>query len=301
MYAPLVMGVSLLLASAASGALSRCVVHPLDTLRARLMVRSGSESLGLAASARAIIASDGIRGLYRGFGVSVVMQAPAVATYLTSYERAKTGLAERTGASQRHPGVHLGAGFIAETISAVFWVPMEVVKQRAQVRPGGVASATSVTIVKDLLQHEGPRALFRGYALTVGVFGPYSMVYFVGYERFKEMWAQKLEVEEKTLPLPAVAASASCAGAIAAAVTCPLDVIKTRIQTQGDVSRRIDGVRGGPMYTSTWHAAKTIAREEGLRAFSRGISARVLWIMPGTAITMSSFEYLKKSIPALPP
>lgn len=291
------MGLGLLLASAASGALSRCVVHPLDTLRARLMVSSAPVGGGMYGVARSIVATEGVRGLYRGFGISVVMQAPAVATYLTSYDRAKAGLADMSGMSAKHPAVHLGAGLVAETISAVFWVPMEVIKQRAQVRTCGGAAASSIRVARDLLRHEGPRALFKGYGLTVGVFGPYSMIYFVSYERFKEMWSRHLRVEEMGLPLYAVASSASSAGAIAAATTTPLDIVKTRLQTQGDVALRASpGSAKITHYTGTWHAVRTIAAEEGVRGLTRGISARVLWIMPGTAITMSCFEFLKSKL-----
>lgn len=291
------MGAGLLLASAAAGALSRCVVHPLDTLRARLMVSSAPAGGGMYAVARSIVATEGVRGLYRGFGVSVVMQAPAVATYLTSYDRSKAGLADMSGMSPKHPAVHLGAGLIAETISAVFWVPMEVIKQRAQVRTSGGAAASSVGVARDLLRHEGPRALFKGYGLTVGVFGPYSMIYFVCYERFKEVWSKILQLEEKSLPLYAVASSASSAGAIAAATTTPLDIVKTRLQTQGDVTLRTSpGATRPTQYTSTWHAVRTIAVEEGVRGLTRGVTARVLWIMPGTAITMSSYSWMKSKL-----
>lgn len=283
------MTLALLAASAASGALSRCVVHPLDTLRARLMVSHTNTSL--LATARRLVASDGVRGLYRGFGVSVVMQAPAIATFLTTYERAKAPLASALGVTHRHPAVHLAAGMAAETVSAVFWVPMEVVKQRAQVR-----GAPSVTVARDLLRREGGRAFFKGYALTVGVFGPYSMFYFVSYERLKEWWGARLGTDGDLakLPLYAVTASASMSGAVAGALTCPLDIVKTRLQTQGDVA--VSGEKARRQYSSAWHAVRSIAKEEGARGFLRGISARVLWLVPGTAITMTSFEYLKKNV-----
>jgi hypothetical protein len=301
------MGVGLLAASAASGALSRCIVHPLDTLRARIMVSQASSGpgVGLVSSARAA----GLRSLYQGIGVSVVMQAPAVATYLTSYEHAKAAIATTAQLSDKHPAVHLSAGLIAETVSAVFWVPMEVVKQRAQIRTG---ASSSFAVARDLLRHEGPRAFFNGYALTVGVFGPYSMFYFVSYEQLKDMWARRLAVMcHEDLPLYAVASSASLAGATAGALTCPLDIIKTRLQTQGDIARLSLGVGASPganasasgavLYKGTWHAAKTILIEEGMRGFLRGVSARVLWIMPGTAITMTTFEFLKSTFKLRPP
>lgn len=282
----------LLMASAAAGCLSRCVVHPMDTLRSLLMVRAGGGTLRKVATE--VVARDGLRGLYRGFGVSVVMQAPAVATYLTTYERAKGAMGGEGAA------VHLASGLVAETVSAVFWVPMEVVKQRAMVRGGEMAAASSLVVARDLLAYEGPRALFKGYGLTVGVFGPYSMVYFMAYERFKSACAKRRELGNT-----AVAGSAAAAGAIAAAVTTPLDVIKTRLQTQGDLRRRVPaGTLEAPAtasYEGTWHAARVIAAEEGVRGFLKGISARVLWIMPGTAITMSTFEYLKRRFNLVPP
>lgn len=288
-----VMSATVLLASALSGAISRCVVHPLDTLRARLMVATAKQE-SLLSAARGIVSTDGLRGLYRGFGISVVMQAPAVATYLSTYDWSKPRTAQITGLSQQHPVVHLSSGLIAETVSAVFWVPMEVVKQRAQVRVGKSAVTSSFAVAVDLMRYEGPRALFKGYALTVGVFGPYSMFYFVAYEHLKSIWRRRLEVSEHhRLPTVAVASSASFAGAFAAALTCPLDIIKTRLQTQGDIMHGKELSRKNVVYTGTWHAAKSIAAEEGFRGFMRGISARVLWIMPGTAITMTSFEYLK--------
>ncbi|KAI0563220.1 mitochondrial carrier (BOU / S-adenosylmethionine carrier) [Gracilaria domingensis] len=240
---------------------------------------STSRTASLKTALTDIITRDGVQGLYRGFGISVIMQAPAVATYLTTYDYAKQYTAKASGISDTSPLIHLASGLIAETVSAVFWVPMEVIKQRAQVRTGALAAAHTSVIAKDLIAHEGPRALFKGYGLTVGVFGPYSMIYFMAYENFKNLGGDSSTA--------LTAASAAGAGAIAAACTTPLDVIKTRIQTQGDVTR------GTSRYTGTWDAMKSIAREEGMYSFFRGTSARVLWIMPGTAITMSCFEFLK--------
>lgn len=279
--------VSLLLLSAASGCFSRCFVHPLDTLRSRLMV-SKSAHASLLKTLSEVISSDGLRGLYRGFGISVIMQAPAVATYLSTYDYAKAQIIESTPLPATAPSVHLGAGLIAETVSAVFWVPMEVIKQRAQVRTGAMSAATSSVIARDLIAKEGPAAFFKGYGLTVGVFGPYAMLYFMAYERFKLIAAEGNVDKTAKLDTKAIALCASGAGAFAGGLTTPLDVIKTRLQTQGDIQER------GRGYQGTWHAAKVIAREEGLRAFWRGLSARVLWIAPNAAITFTAFEFLKQ-------
>lgn len=227
------------------------------------------------------------------------MQAPAVATYLSTYDEAKERISQSTSLSPASPAVHLMSGLVAETVSAVFWVPMEVIKQRAQVRAGAMSAASSTMIARDLLKNEGPRALFKGYGLTLGVFGPYAMIYFAAYERFKLIASQSIQGDSEStdqLPMSAVAVCASAAGALAGACTTPLDVIKTRLQTQGDTVALTQSASGGGKvaYRGTWHAARVIAMEEGLGAFFKGLSARVLWIMPGTAITFSTFEFLKK-------
>eukprot|EP00871_Galdieria_phlegrea_P001879 jgi/Galph1/2692/GphlegSOOS_G1349.1 len=217
------------------------------------------------------------KSLYRGFGVSVTVQAPAVATYLTTYDLSKNLISKKF---EKHsellqsssPLTHLCSGFIAEAVSAVFWVPMEVLKQRVQVRS---KDANSLSALRDLLKYEGPRTLFKGYFLTLGVFGPYSMIYFVCYERFK-LWGRKLEADGSAeLPL-----RSSCLA---------LHPV-VQYQIQGDILYQ----KGSVYYRNSWDVARKILQQEGWRGFFRGLSARVLWIMPGTAITMSSFEWFKQ-------
>lgn len=282
----------MLLASAFSGCMSRTFVHPFDTIRTRVMV-STSRTTSIAKTARELVKTDGVRGLYRGFGISMVMQAPAIATFLTTYEWSKKNISKYTGKSEKSAWVHLGSGLMAETVSAVFWVPMEVIKQRAQVRQSGITASTSTTIVRDLLRNEGARTLFKGYGLTIGVFGPYSMIYFMCYERFKAEMAKWCQyANESHLHTLQFAMCASSAGAIAAACTTPLDVIKTRIQTQGDTHTMATKTMPR-LYQNSWHALRTIVATEGAASMFKGMAARVLWITPGTAITMCTFEFLK--------
>mmetsp|Transcript_9776 Transcript_9776/g.26054 ORF Transcript_9776/g.26054 Transcript_9776/m.26054 type:complete len:344 (-) Transcript_9776:1-1032(-) len=297
----------LLSAAGFSGVVARSVVHPMDTLRTRMM--AGDARGSLAATARSLWRAHGVRGFYRGFGVTITVQAPAVATYLTTYDAAKLWLVDT-----RAPGLgassaltHLLAALAAESVSAFFWCPMEVVKQRIQLRSD--AALSTAKVVRDLLAHEGPSALFRGYGLTLGVFGPYAMLYFVCYEKCKQLASTAINE-----PLDAVVSSADratvttlssgtvlcCAAgsaAIAAAATTPLDVLKTRIQTQDDVTlRAISAASPQSGAPRAWSAAQAVVRESGLRGLFRGLSARVLWITPQTAITMTAFEAFKRRL-----
>jgi len=289
-----------LLSSAAfSGVIARSIVHPMDTIRARMMVQSSGS---LKSAMMNILHTDGWKGLYRGVGVTVVVQAPAIATYLMSYDYAKDYMSSRfqTGVFHSSPAlVHLCCGLFAETISAMFWVPMEVIKQRVQVRN---TYTSSYSVLRDLIRNEGAHTLFKGYWLTVGVFGPYAMIYFMCYEKTKALSGTYFGQSVDQLNSVGVLGSAAVSAGIAAACTTPLDVVKTRLQTQGDLVASIRSGNGNPTgmhsgnmeYRSTMHAIRSIVSQYGIRGLFRGISARILWISPQTAITFGTFERIKQ-------
>lgn len=74
------------------------------------------------------------------------------------------------------------------------------------------------------------------------------------------------------------------AGAIASAITNPLDVIKTNIQ--------VYSVRDGG-HVGIRSAFLTMYKEAGYKVFLRGLSARIMWIAPGCSITMAAYEQCK--------
>lgn len=79
--------------------------------------------------------------------------------------------------------------------------------------------------------------------------------------------------------------SAGLASSLSAAITCPLDVAKTRIQVQARQEKGNNGITQ-LKYRNTLHALKEIVREEGYSALMRGIKPRILWMAGGTTVTM---------------
>lgn len=74
------------------------------------------------------------------------------------------------------------------------------------------------------------------------------------------------------------------AGAAASALTTPLDVCKTLLNTQEDGAGKTKGLI---------QAAKKIYRTAGIMGFFKGMQARVLYQMPATAICWSTYEFFK--------
>ena len=257
--------------------------------------------------------------------------APACCLYLTAYEDVKRRLA---AAGAGATATHLAAGIAAEAASCVFWVPIDVLKERMQVQgarqppataaaaaAAGAAAAAAAAAppaaaayytsaadgAAQILRAEGVRGLYRGYGATLASFAPYSALYFVLYERLRAASWRALGApalappltEPLPLPLPWQIASAATAGCIASFVTNPLELAKLRLQVQRGAAGAGAGAGGaGQLYRGTTHAIATIVREEGARALFRGATARMAFHVPGTAITMTLFEELRPWIAA---
>lgn len=141
------------------------------------------------------------------------------------------------------------------------------------------------------------RELYRGAGITIAREIPFTVLQFTMWESMKEAYAKRYLrkslpgsgiVSDSQIPASTSAMFGSVAGAIAAGLTTPLDVIKTRVM----LARRGDGGAGagagGPVRVK--EVVKGIA-DEGLGAFWRGIGPRVAWIGIGGAVFLGSYQW----------
>jgi solute carrier family 25 (mitochondrial aspartate/glutamate transporter), member 12/13 len=75
----------------------------------------------------------------------------------------------------------------------------------------------------------------------------------------------------------------------AAYFTTPFDVIKTRLQ--------VEARKGETKYLNLRHCAKTVFREEGIKAFFKGGPARILRSSPQFGFTLAAYEVLQTFLP----
>ncbi|CCC07314.1 unnamed protein product [Sordaria macrospora k-hell] len=220
-----------------------------------------------------LFASGGFRGIYRGVGSCVIGSAPGAAFFFVTYETTKSFLAPPTlvttttgdkekadlqgrGIGGLSPGVTHGvAASLGEIAACAIRVPTEVIKQRAQ---AGQHGGSSLSSLQHILHQRGAigltgvwRELYRGWGITVMREVPFTVLHL--------------------------------AGGFAAALTTPLDVLKTRIMLSERREGIVNVVRG------IWKdgEAKT---GSGLRPFFSGIGPRVMWISIGGAIFLGSYQ-----------
>lgn len=132
-------------------------------------------------------------------------------------------------------------------------------------------------------KQEGMRAFYISYPTTLTMTIPFQSVQFATYEYLRKV----LNPSGVYDPLTHITAG-GIAGAVAAAVTTPLDVAKTLLQTRGESTDvRIRNCSG------LLEAFKLIYQRQGLAGFAKGLQPRVLSHMPSTAICWGVYEYGK--------
>ncbi len=87
---------------------------------------------------------------------------------------------------------------------------------------------------------------------------------------------------------------------MAAVVTTPVDVVKTRIMLSAvdggggssgaSISSKTSTSSSSSSSTSTWSTARAIARREGLRALWRGGALRAVWTALGSGLYLAAYE-----------
>jgi len=165
----------------------------------------------------------GFLRLWRGAPAVMVGSVPSHAAYFTAYEAAKEALGvNRPG---HHPLAAALTGALATAVHDGVGTPMDVVKQRLQLGYyRGVAHC-----VRSMVAEEGLLSLWRSFPTTLVMNMPYAATVVAANESFRKLLAPVAGPPSLATYLLAGAG----AGAIAAAATCPLDVVKTRLQTQG--------------------------------------------------------------------
>jgi hypothetical protein len=130
------------------------------------------------------------------------------------------------------------SGFLADLAASFVYVPSEVLKTRLQLQGrynnpfsySGYNYRSTVDAARTIVRREGFSALFYGYKATIFRDLPFSALQFAFYEQ-EQQWARDW-VGSREIGIPLEILTASSAGGMAGVITCPLDVVKTRIQTQ---------------------------------------------------------------------
>ena len=131
---------------------------------------------------------------------------------------------------------------------------------------------------------EGIKGYWKGNVPQVIRILPYSTAMLNSYEFYKQQFGGDQYRETGKLPVPTRLMSGALAACTATLVTYPLDIIRLRLSVD-------------PNMTTMTQVCKAIIKEEGAKAFFKGLPATCLSISPYSALNFCMFDLIKKAIP----
>ncbi|RMD42154.1 hypothetical protein DV735_g3018, partial [Chaetothyriales sp. CBS 134920] len=315
------------------------LMHSLDTVKTR---QQGDphwppKYTTLSDSYSKIFRQEGFRrGLYGGFTAAMLGSFPGTFIFFGTYEWCKRSMLD----AAINPSIsYLASGFIADLAASVVYVPSEVLKTRLQLQGrynnpffhSGYNYKSTWDAARTIARTEGFGALYSGYKATIVRDLPFSALQFAFYEQERKLAIHLAGTPDIGFGLEAL--TALTAGSAAGVLTCPLDVVKTRMQTQiskpdkaanppsqikpdqkaaklpksqASQSRLLhSGPRTVPTKAPTLDTSSVITalrlvyQTEGVAGWFRGVGPRAVWTGVQTGTMLVLYQYLLKYMDTL--
>jgi solute carrier family 25 uncoupling protein 27 len=245
-----------------ASAIAETVTHPVDALKTREQV---AQKRSLVSVARLTVEEVGVRGLYPALPAALLRHWVYSTLRVALYERLRSendGLALKAAAAG-------AAGAVAQGIAS----PLDLLKVRLQTGGPAVGMAS---VCASVYRAGGLAGFYYGWRPNVARAAAVNIGELASYDVGKSYGRQLFTGE-----MPVVFFSALFSGACATLLSCPADVLKSRM-----MSGKYDG-------RSMLDCARETARIEGPLAFWRGAGANWARLGPWQMIFWISYEKLR--------
>ncbi|CAM6107591.1 unnamed protein product [Calypogeia fissa] len=276
-------------------------LYPITVIKTRLqVVRADSAQKSAKSIVKHILSTEGIRGLYRGFGIVITGAIPSRMVFMTSLETTKAAalkLAENMELPEASAAAFANgcAGMVSSMASQTVFVPLDVVSQRLMVQ-GSVGTthySGSLDAVRQILKADGIRGLYRGFGMSVLTYSPSSAVWWAAYGSSQRViWRSlgygveaEVEAPSQSRLVLVQAAGGVVAAAVSSVTTTPMDTIKTRLQV-------LKGEGGGaPTILQT---VRSLMKEDGWKGLYKGLGPRFISMSLWGTSMITTYEFLKR-------
>jgi len=281
------------IASILADAARKTTLHPIDTLTTRLQYDRSSDSkqrLPLIGDAKAMVsmalAPGAARELYLGLGTSLVGAVPVSLVYMPTYELSSIALKAISSTGVLLPTAQL-ASVLTGCACALVRVPLTLIKSRVQL---GLFATPWLALAAAL--QSGWRELFVGLGATITLDVAYALVQFSALEQLRLVGG--LLSGGRVLTSGEDALIGFLTGALTAIATEPLDVVRTRLQTQKRRTASVGGTDFG--YTGLVDGLRKAVKQEGLIVLWRGLLPRLLLKSLGSSIWYAVYMGVRKML-----
>jgi solute carrier family 25 carnitine/acylcarnitine transporter 20/29 len=276
------------LAGTAGGTAQLLVGHPFDTIKVKLQnqpwVAPGQtpQYTGAIDAVRKTVARQGLGGLYKGMGAPLAFVAVFNAVLFASNGQMKRIVhGEGNNSPMTIPEFALcgaGAGVAVSFVAC----PTELVKCRlqAQSADSSILYKGPIDCARQVWNNRGFLGLFKGLGATLGREVPANAIYFSVYEYTKGALVPQGGSKED-LGSGSLLLAGGMAGLMFWGTVYPVDVVKTRIQTDSDSQ---------PKFRGMLDATRKIVRQEGIRGLYKGLLPCLARAFPANAVTFLTYE-----------
>lgn len=181
-----------LTAAGLAGATSATVLYPLEVLRSRITCDPAFAGAGVANAARAIVAAEGPRALYRGWVPAVAAIVPEAAIVYGCFDLLKRSYARVTGQQEAGMAASLTFGVTASFLGQLVSYPLETVSRRMQL----ARSDAVLRCAQALWTAEGVAGFYRGLPAATARTVPMAVLSFGTYELVRR-WLLALEESQQ--------------------------------------------------------------------------------------------------------
>ena len=282
-----------MIAGSLAGVTEHTMLFPLDTIRVTPiqtnLQANSSGSLSLSATFRALYKDAGFKRMWRGVESVILGCIPAHAAFFSIYEYSKHSFH-----IEMDHHLYFFSTFVTGAVATIahdsIITPMDVIKQRIQLN----GRTGALVMARKLIKEEGVVSLYRSLPVTMMMNIPFSGLLVTINENLKSYF-----LGEHYEGMLGYFVCAAIAGSVSAALTTPMDVIKTRMQTQQEASSINTPKKGLKIinklrYLSIKNTIHHIWSHEGLHGFTKGAVPRSLFFLPSSAVSWATYEYIKQ-------
>ena len=327
------------------------LVYPLDTVKTRMQSPDYKKLYTNGVDAK--VSRSMFRGVYQGIGSVILATLPSctllpkragkgigvadrltiiAGAFFTTYEGVKSILKDHNpksgdGHLLPQPLIHSAASATAELVSCAILTPAEVIKQNAQMVDNSKTDRPRVNATLQTMKRfqSNPLALWRGYTALAGRNLPMTAIQFPIFERIRD--SIKRYRNERGTRTGTIyesgwitAISAGSAGSVAAVITTPVDVVKTRIMlaaaesaaadqnpaqskdtlvdatgktvqsAKDSLKEKVKNVTKPVSNKGSIQIAKEIMAESGVKGLFRGGALRGIWTLVGSGLYLGVYE-----------
>ncbi|KAI9806015.1 MAG: mitochondrial aspartate-glutamate transporter agc1 [Piccolia ochrophora] len=182
---------------------------------------------------------------------------------------------------------HFGLGSVAGAFGAFMVYPIDLVKTRMQnqrsQRVGERLYQNSLDCARKVIRNEGFRGLYSGVLPQLIGVAPEKAIKLTVNDLVRGAYTDK---QTGRIWWPHEILAGGSAGACQVIFTNPLEIVKIRLQVQGEVAKNVEGV---PRRSAMW-----IVKNLGLMGLYKGASACLLRDVPFSAIYFPTYNHLKQ-------